>query len=161
MATIEENKQSWGVNYEWDKQGDEWSSAWGGPEAQWFGTIFPRIHSFIPASSVLEIAPGYGRWTNYLKDHCTCLVCVDLAEKCIKACKQRFVSDSHITFYVNDGKSLSMIKNKSVDFVFSFDSLVHADPEIIEVYLNQLAEKLTDNGIGFIHHSNMGVYKFF
>ncbi|MEK6280890.1 MAG: hypothetical protein AABN95_11100 [Acidobacteriota bacterium] len=28
----------------------------------------PRIHPFIPVGTILEIAPGYGRWTHYLKD---------------------------------------------------------------------------------------------
>ena len=87
------------------------------------------------------------------------LAVVDLAEECIKACQQRFASDSHISYFVNDGKSLAMIQDKSIDFVFSFDSLVHAEAEVIEAYLNQLAIKLQPNGIGFIHHSNLGKYQ--
>jgi cyclopropane fatty-acyl-phospholipid synthase-like methyltransferase len=39
------------------------------------------------------------------------------------------------------------------DFVFSFDSLVHVESDVIENYLTQLAKKLKPNGIGFIHHS--------
>ena len=87
------------------------------------------------------------------------LAVVDLAEECIKACQQRFAADSHISYYVNDGKSLAMIQDKSIDFVFSFDSLVHAEAEVIETYLNQLARKLSQNGVGFIHHSNLGKYQ--
>jgi len=52
-----------------------------------------------------------------------------------------------------------MIQDKSIDFVFSFDSLVHAEAKVIEAYLNQLAMKLSQNGIGFIHHSNLGKYQ--
>ncbi len=52
-----------------------------------------------------------------------------------------------------------MIPDKSIDFVFSFDSLVHAEAEVIEAYLNQLAIKIQPNGIGFIHHSNLGKYQ--
>jgi hypothetical protein len=52
-----------------------------------------------------------------------------------------------------------MIQDKSIDFVFSFDSLVHAEAAVIEAYLNQLAIKLQPNGIGFIHHSNLGKYQ--
>jgi hypothetical protein len=52
-----------------------------------------------------------------------------------------------------------MIQDKSIDFVFSFDSLVHSEAEVIEAYLNQLAMKLSQNGIGFIHHSNLGKYQ--
>ncbi len=159
MPTVEQNRQHWNQDYEWTKQGEEWSAVWGGSEAQWFGAILPRIHAFVPTGSILEIAPGFGRWTTYLKKYCEYLAVVDLAEECIKACQQRFASDSHISYYVNDGKSLAMIQDKSIDFVFSFDSLVHAEAEVIEAYLNQLAIKIQPNGIGFIHHSNLGKYQ--
>src|SRR5947209_4767026 len=79
----------------------------------------------------------FGRLTQYLKDLCTSLIVIDIAERCIEACKQRFSSCSHITYHTNDGKSLDMIPDQSVDFVFSFDSLVYADPNAIEAYLSQ------------------------
>lgn len=159
MPTIEENQQTWDKSYEWEQQGDEWSLFWGGAEAQWVGSILPRIHALIPAGTILEIAPGFGRWTNYLRKYCDRLVVVDLSEKCINACQQRFSADKHITYHVNDGKSLAMIPDNSIDFVFSFDSLVHAEADVMETYLAQLATKLTPNGIGFIHHSNLGRYQ--
>jgi hypothetical protein len=52
-----------------------------------------------------------------------------------------------------------MIQDRSIDFVFSFDSLVHVEAEVIEAYLNQLSTKLQPNGVGFIHHSNLGKYQ--
>jgi Methyltransferase domain len=159
MPTIEQNLKMWNINYEWAKEGEEWSATWGGSEAQWFGAIFPRIHAFLPAGTILEIAPGLGRWTNYLKHYCDHLVVVDLGQNCIDACQQRFASDQHITYHVNDGKSLAMILDNSIDFVFSFDSLVHAEADVIQAYMNQLAKKLKPNGIGFIHHSNIGKYQ--
>jgi len=53
-----------------------------------------------------------------------------------------------------------MVPDGIVDFAFSFDSLVHADADILEAYLEQLARKLTHDGVGFVHHSNMGAYPF-
>ncbi len=159
MPTIEENQQTWDSSYEWLQQGEEWSAAWGGSEAQWFGTVLPRIHAFVPTGTILEIAPGFGRWTNYLKDCCKQLVAVDLAEKCIRACQQRFSSYSHLTYHVTDGKSLAMVEDGSIDFVFSFDSLVHAEADVLEAYVGQLARKLKPDGVGFIHHSNLGRYQ--
>lgn len=158
MPSIEENLRAWESDHNWPQAGDGWSQAWGGPEAQWFGSIYPRIHAFIPAARVLEIAPGFGRWTQFLKNYCEHLTVVDLTRACIEACKKRFQSDSHITYHVNDGKSLDIIPNKSLDFVFSFDSLVHVEADVIKGYLDQLAKKLSDNGVGFIHHSNIGMF---
>ena len=160
MPTLEENLQSWNRTYDWSKEGEEWSAAWGGSESQWFGTIFPRIHAFLPTHTVLEIAPGFGRWTNYLRHHAERVIAVDLSQACIQACQRRFDSDSKITFHVNDGRSLEMIPDRSVDFVFSFDSLVHAEADIIRGYLAQLARKLKPEGCGFIHHSNLGEYRW-
>ena len=42
------------------------------------GSILPRIARFLPAGSMLEIAPGHGRWTAYLREHCDTLAIVDL-----------------------------------------------------------------------------------
>jgi hypothetical protein len=51
-----------------------------------------------------------------------------------------------------------MIPDRSIDFVFSFDSLVHVPRDTVAAYLHQLADKLRDDGLGFIHHSNLGEY---
>lgn len=158
MPSLQENLFMWDQSYGWPQDGNEWSEPWGGPEAEWFGTILPRIHRFLPARTILEIAPGFGRWTQFLKDHCEQLIVVDLSEKCIAACRDKFSASSHIIYHVNDGRSLAMIADDSIDFVFSFDSLVHAEADVIESYLAQLNSKLTANGAGFIHHSNLGMY---
>jgi ubiquinone/menaquinone biosynthesis C-methylase UbiE len=158
MPNTDWNLTTWGKVHDWNQQGEEWSVTWGGSEAQWFHVIYPRIHAFLPASSILEVAPGYGRWTNYLRRYCDRLTIVDLAPNCIEACKQRFLGDSHITYHVNDGTSLSMVPDRSIDFMFSFDSLVHVESDVIQKYLEQLSKKLRPNGIGFIHHSNIGEY---
>jgi hypothetical protein len=159
VPTVEDNLKKWSAEYDWGRQGEEWSVTWGGSEAQWFGAILPRIHAFISAGTILEIAPGFGRWTHYLRSWCQRLIVVDLAENCITACRQRFADDARITYHVNDGRSLAMIPDRAIDFVFSFDSLVHADADVLQAYLEQLALKLKPNGAGFFHHSNIGEYR--
>jgi SAM-dependent methyltransferase len=158
MATIDTNKQLWNELYVWKNQGDEWSSGWGGVDMQWFGMLLPRIHRFLPTGTILEIAVGQGRWTQYLLPLCKSFLGVDLAEKCIQLCEERFKTSKNASFYFNDGKSLDMIENNSIDFVFSFDSLVHCEEDVIDSYLEQLSKKLKADGIGFIHHSNMEEY---
>ena len=159
MGTVEQNREYWSSSYPWPGSGDEWSIAWGGTEYLWHGTIFPRISAFVPAGTILEIAPGYGRCTRYLKDLCDKLIVVDLAENCIEACRKRFTSSSHIEYLVNDGKSLDAVENGSIDFVFSWDSLVHAESDVLRSYLEQLSSKLKPGGYGFIHHSNIGALR--
>ncbi|MDZ4700577.1 MAG: class I SAM-dependent methyltransferase [Rhodothermales bacterium] len=158
MATIQQNKQVWDGSYNWQEKGNEWSASWGGPEMQWQASLMPRLYPFLPAASILEIAPGYGRWTHFLKDHCRQLQLVELSQECIDACKQRFAGERHIGYHVNDGLSLSMIADDSIDLAFSFDSLVHAEQEVITAYLQQLRRKLRKDGVAFLHHSNVGAY---
>ena len=55
------------------------------------------------------------------------------------ACRRQFADCSHIDYFVNDGKSLAMIADKSIDFAFSFNSLVHVEVDVLEAYLHQLA----------------------
>lgn len=158
MPTVEENKNMWNKKYNWGKAGEEWSLAWRESSVQWYGTILPRIHAFLPVDTILEIAPGFGRWTQFLRNFCNNLILVDLSEKCINACRERFAGNSHITYFVNDGKSLDMISDDTIDFAFSFDSLVHVEDTVNLAYVSQLSRKLKHNGVAFIHHSNLGEY---
>jgi ubiquinone/menaquinone biosynthesis C-methylase UbiE len=146
------------MKYDWKDAGEEWSAPWGTSSAQWFGAILPRIRDCVPTRTILEIAPGYGQWTHYLKDYCQELWIVDRIDECIEACRRRFAGDSHVRCYVNDGRSLSMIPDASVDFIFSSDSFVHTNREVLEAYLRELETKLKMGGKGFIHHSNFGEY---
>ena len=159
MPGIDENEEVWTEGWDWSRQGDEWSSWWGGTEAMWFGALLPRIHQFVPTGTVLEIAPGYGRWTQFLKELSEHLVVVDMAENCIEHCQRRFADSTNIEYHINDGRSLDAVADGSIDFVFSFDSLVHADADVLAGYLDQLARKLKPEGVGFIHHSNLGSYR--
>lgn len=159
MADVETNKYLWDKQYEWEDGGDEWSACWGGPDMQWYGTILPRIQQFVPSAAVLEIAPGFGRWTKYLLSLADRIVLVDLAERCIEYCKTRFKNETHIEYFVNDGTSLDMIEDETLDFVFSYDSLVHAEIDVMQAYIEQLSKKLIANGVAFLHHSNIGEYQ--
>ena len=132
---------------------------WGDAAAQWYGTIYPRIRYFLPTSSVLEIAPGFGRWTEFLLENCETLVGVDVSPVCVEACRERFSGVEGATFEVNDGRSLPMVADASVDFAFSFDSLVHVELDTLAGYLAELARTLKPNGVAFLHHSNYGSYR--
>jgi ubiquinone/menaquinone biosynthesis C-methylase UbiE len=156
MVSVSENRAIWDGDYSWAGAGDEWSAAWGSVPMQWHGTLMPRIHRFLPAGTILEIACGHGRWTRFLKQHCERLIGVDLSNQCIEACRRRFDGDRGLSFFQNDGKSLDAVADESVDFIFSFDSLVHADIAVLSNYLGQFKRILKRDGTAFIHHSNNG-----
>jgi SAM-dependent methyltransferase len=158
MPSVEDNRRYWGNLYDWPDQGDEWSAPWGGADTHWHATLLPRVRTFLPTGTVLEIAPGYGRWSGYLIAASERYVGVDLAESCVALCRERFRGEPTAEFHVNDGRSLAAVEDAAVDFVFSFDSLVHAEADVIADYVRELSRKLSPEGIGFLHHSNLGQY---
>jgi len=154
MPDLEWNRTHWNDEHPWPESGDEWSAGWGGPRAQWFGAIFPRIARWLPATRVLEIAPGFGRWSQFLLRQCDTYYGVDLNPRCVARCRQRFSAYGRAHFLQNDGISLDMIPDGTMDFIFSFDSLVHVELEVLAPYCTQIIRKLAPDGVAFIHHSN-------
>jgi hypothetical protein len=51
-----------------------------------------------------------------------------------------------------------MIVDGGVDFIFSFDSLVHAEDAVLKAYAAEFAKKLRPKEAAFIDHSNLGEY---
>jgi SAM-dependent methyltransferase len=158
VPEIEEIKATWDSAGGWSAGGDEWSGPWGGTEPLWRGTLLPRIGRFLPTGTALEIGPGQGRWTQFLKDLCDELVLVDVAPHCIEACRRRFADAQNLSFHVGDGRSFPTVADAALDFAFSFDSLVHAEADVLGAYARELARTLKPDGVAFLHHSNMGAY---
>lgn len=153
MPDLEWNRKRWGETHDWSRGGDEWSDGAGGPVRQWFWWLYPRVHAYLPAQTVLEIAPGYGRWTQFLVGQSQRLIGVDIAQRCVDACRDRFPSPG-CSFHVNDGYSVPMVEDHSVDFAFSFGSLIHAESDVMDAYVAELARTLKPDGVAFLHHSN-------
>ena len=158
MPDIEWNKNTWDGWYDWKQSGDEWSAPWGSSPAMWFTSIMPRIAFVLPAKSVLEIAPGHGRCTSFLLRFADSYHGIDLSERCIRYCEERFAAQSRAKFHRNDGHTLTALADGDFDLVFSFDSLVHADLDVIVTYVPQIIKKLRKGGVAFIHHSNLAEF---
>lgn len=155
MPDLAWNTHQWDGEYNWVGRGEEWSDAWGGSESQWFGCLYPRLHRFLPVANLVEIAPGFGRWTHYLLNYVHGgYAGVDLSRECIDYCQARFADRANTEFRVNDGVSLGGVDDGFADLVFSFDSLVHADAAVHRAYVPEILRTLSKNGVAFIHHSN-------
>ena len=162
IGSIERNITFWNSAYDWRDAGEEWSQAWGGSAMLWERTIHPRIRPFLPrAGTIVELAPGFGRWTGYLLPYARSLHLIDLAPKCIEACRIRFGDEGRIQYTVNDGRSLPGVPDGSVDFLFTFDSLVHAGFDALTGYAEELQRVLAPDGVAFLHHSTAGEHRLF
>ena len=159
MPTIEENQEFWNDRFHWGThRGDVWSNHWGGPKAQWQWCVYPRIRQHLPTTTVLEIGPGMGRWTQFLRMFCEKLIAVELSPRCLEVCRERF-GDQGMEYHLGDGRTLGPISDGSVDFAFSFESLIHTESDDLASYLRELVRVLRPGGVCFLHHSNLGSYK--
>jgi len=155
MPSIAWNVATWDEEHEWEDGGEEWSRWWGGSEPQWFGALYPRLHRHLPADQILEIAPGFGRWSKFLIPICKRYIGIDLSQKCVDACQRTFSQFPHASFVKNDGLTLAGISSESCNFVFSFDSLLFADLDVLQSYVPEILRVLSPDGAAFIHHSNL------
>lgn len=159
MPTLDWNKQTWGHRHHWSRDGHEWSVPWGSAGDQWVNTIYPRIFTLLPAESILEIAPGRGRWTSYLLNYTAHYTGIDIAEPLVAHLQRIFGPlPMRPKFLLGDGFKLHPIPDNSIGLVFSFDSLVHVELETIASYAFEIARVLMPGGYAFIHHSNLGEY---
>jgi SAM-dependent methyltransferase len=143
-----------GGTYEWAQDGDAWSEWWGTAAAQWHGCLPPRVFPFL-GGRILEIAPGHSQRTQFLQAHCTSLIGIDIAQGCVDRCTERFPVTPNLEFGINDGYTFPMIESGPIDFAFSFDSLVHAEADLMSSYARELARVLRPGAVAFIHPSNL------
>ena len=141
----------WNNSSEWKRDGEEWSDVFNGTDKLWNLIIYPQIKDYLNGE-ILEIAPGYGRITEYLLIYSNNINVVELNENCLTKCKERF-GNKIKKYSINNGRDLKDFNNNSFDLVFSWDSFVHMDKYVIEDYLYEIYRVLKPDGIGYIHHS--------
>jgi len=155
MPTLEENR-FWDT-YDWPQDGDEWTD-----QAAFSGIAYPVwkqdiVDSLIVprlsnSSAVLEVAMGHGRWTPFLAQRAWRYIGIDFSPSCVSFCRKRFADLTNVDFHNTDGRKLSAVPSGSVQFIWSFDSFVHIEPDITESYLAEFARVLSPGGRCTIHH---------
>jgi SAM-dependent methyltransferase len=146
-----EEQRLWNDEQIWSMDGHEWSKSFGTTENLWNNHIFDTIKEF-RGKKILEIAPGFGRITQFLSILAGELIVVDLNPLCIEKTKQKL--GNHVLAYlVNDGKSIPKVRDNSQDLVFSYDSFVHMHANVTEEYIKEIYRVLKPGGQAFIHHS--------
>ncbi len=150
------NRNHW-AGADWGQNGNGWTfhaDACSQPYESWKQSVVttfldPYLHD---AHDVVEVAPGHGRWTEYMVGRTDSLTLVDVTPSCIDVCRERFVQHDEIHYFVNDGRSLP-INDASADLIWSFGSFVHIDPGDTNAYLAEFARVLKPGGRFVIHHS--------
>jgi ubiquinone/menaquinone biosynthesis C-methylase UbiE len=139
--------------YDWRLKGEEWS-----PSPIWKQSVIDHVmvRWIEPGQTVLEIGPGVGRWTEPLIDLADRLIVVDLSDRCIDLCRERFQGATNMEFQINDGRTLPGVASDSVDGVWSWDVFTMVAPHDIDSYLAELARVMRAGGRAVIHHAKEG-----
>jgi len=158
MASITSNRDVYNNPRTWNRRGDSWTfhaDACGQDYEVWKRSV---VETFLdpylgPEVDVLEVGPGYGRWTEFMIGRCHTLTLVDVSDACIEACHKRFAEDlPEEAFVVNDGRSLP-VPDSSFDLVWSFATFVHVDEPEVAAYLAECSRVLRPGGRFVIHHA--------
>jgi SAM-dependent methyltransferase len=144
-------QRTWNRDNMWSDGGHEWSSPFGTTENLWNKEIFDNIKDF-RGKKILEIAPGFGRITQFLSILASELIVIDLNPLCIEKTKEK-LGHHVLAYFTNDGKTLTGVRDNSQDLVFSFDSFVHMHANVTEEYIKEIFRVLKPGGQAFIHHS--------
>ena len=103
---------------------------------------------------VLEIGSGGGRWTKYLVA-AKKLVIVDLNSVFFPYLEKRFSeSTGKMKFYHTSGYEMNGIDSDSIDFVFTFGTFVHIEPDGIFAYLAEIKRVLKPGAIAVIQYAD-------
>jgi len=159
ISNNEVNEEESDENNNLTMVGEDWSAPWGGADSMWLTSIFPRISQFLPADRIVGIGYGNGSIARALQASSTSeLVLFDISDDCVEQCARTFGESSGTRCLKTDGRSLQGVADNSVDLVFSFYSLIDANAETMQGYLQECRRVLRKDGAAFLHHSNIGMY---
>lgn len=105
-------------------------------------------------SNVVELACGRGRHVPLYAEKSEHVTLVDILDKNIEFCKQRFSGYGNISYLVNNGRDLSALKSDAYSALFTYDSMVHFELMDIASYLDETYRILEPGGMALFHHSN-------
>jgi SAM-dependent methyltransferase len=143
-----ENRRRW-TEWDWSRRGEEWTASEEWKQAL-IGDVLDR---FIPTGgTVLEIGPGGGRWSEALRARAARLILVDVSERPLQLCRERFGEDAQ--YVLSSGRDLPGVADRAVDAVWSFDVFVHVAPADQAAYLREIARVLAPGGVAVIHHAD-------
>jgi SAM-dependent methyltransferase len=125
-------------------------------ERHWNSLIWPMLSRHaIDFSVTLELACGYGRNSRkLLQAGATSLTLVDVNPDNIAYCRDNIQPLGNVDLVQNNGIDLEPLTKDTFTFVYTFDSMVHFDLELIISYIAEISRVLKVGGLAFIHHSN-------
>ena len=117
-------------------------------------SVFYRMFQELDLTNVIELACGHGRHVQRYIHQAHRITLVDILQKNIDYCRERFHEDSRIHYYKNDGYDLKKLESDRYTALFTYDAMVHFEMLDVWSYLNDIFRVLKQGGRALFHHSN-------
>lgn len=79
---------------------------------------------------------------------------VDILQKKIDICKERFRKIEKLSYYKNEEYDLRLLESNHYSSLFSYDTMAHFELINIHLYLQDIYRVLKSRGRALLHHSN-------
>jgi ubiquinone/menaquinone biosynthesis C-methylase UbiE len=145
-----DNRSRW-TDWDWRDRGEEWNAS-----AEWKQALVENVLlAWIPEDAVvLEIGPGAGRWSAELQPRARRLILVDVTERALALCRDRFKDADNVRYALSGGSELPGVADSSVQAIWSFDVFVHVAPVDQDAYLSEIGRVLAPGAVAVIHHAD-------
>lgn len=117
-------------------------------------SVFAQMFSQLDPTDIVELACGRGRHVACYIDKAKHVTLVDILDKNIDYCKQRFKGNEKVTYYKNNGYDLKELESRAYTSLFTYDAMVHFEMMDVFNYLKETQRILKDGGRALFHHSN-------
>lgn len=115
---------------------------------------FYKMFQKLDLRNVVELACGRGRHVTRYGEMAGTVTLVDVLEKNITFCRERFKDKNNIFYYCNNGKDLSELRDNTYTSLFTYDAMVHFEMMDIASYLKEAHRVLKPGSYALFHHSN-------
>lgn len=105
-------------------------------------------------TNVVDLACGHGRNSAKLLPLCKELIGLDIQSSNIDVCRTRFAAEPKARFLKNNGFDIVDVPSNWATLIYTFDAMVHFEPEVVRNYLLDMHRALKPGGRAFLHHSN-------
>jgi SAM-dependent methyltransferase len=148
--SVADNRDRW-TQWDWADGGEEWNAS-----AEWKQALIDDVLiAWIPDDQVvLEIGSGAGRWSAVLQPRARRLILVDVTERALALCRERFTEADNVEYSLSSGSDLRGTPDSVVDAIWSFDVFVHIAPVDQATYLAEVSRVLIPGGVAVIHHAD-------
>lgn len=117
-------------------------------------SVIYQMFCRLDLDNVIELAVGRGRHVPRYESKANHIMLVDILQKNIDYCRERFKGHNKISYYCNNGYNLSELHDNEYSALFTYDAMVHFEMMDIFEYLKDIHRVLRKGGMALFHHSN-------